>query len=465
MYQVKFDREYKLSKKAGIAEEGFHGPNGSFLVLKYYGQSLDKFLKHNSLTPEMALDIAIKIAIELTRLHQQGIIHHDIKPQNICIYKDDDNNFHVRIIDFGLSLELQENEPEPTPIVKGTPFYLPMIELFDGQSLRHYQLDVRSFLLTCFLPKLFISLDELEAAHVHDQYLFKSGEWENKELLKPLFETVKQGEVVKDTALDISCRLILIQSGLGQAYLWEQIREDEAVKKQIFDEYQESIEEDKHDIIGSVIFGQYGIDGLWESIKDKTKLQKAICAIENFNAEDWGILSNNEQLVSILSFLRDNHITLGRDAWDNLKENKELHLMEKRVTALRNSTFEKNLSDFKLYVNSEKNSSSSTKKAAAERYIQACQKLSVAYVIHETESKQYEEAKGTAIAEYEKLNTHDDYYKRLAATVLLSCLILPAIASLDFQKNGYLFMDQTNSACAAIDNGIVTHDQDPFLFS
>jgi eukaryotic-like serine/threonine-protein kinase len=72
--------------------------NNIFIVMEYVeGQTLkDK----QNIPLKQAIEIAIQIADGLGAAHEKGIVHRDIKPDNIMIRKDG----RVQIMDFGLAL-------------------------------------------------------------------------------------------------------------------------------------------------------------------------------------------------------------------------------------------------------------------------------------------------------------------------------------------------------------------------
>jgi len=72
-----------------------------YLVLEYLpGGDLQKFLKQDALTPRQALKFIEQVCSGLRHAHQGGVIHRDIKPQNLLLDKDCET---VKIADFGVA--------------------------------------------------------------------------------------------------------------------------------------------------------------------------------------------------------------------------------------------------------------------------------------------------------------------------------------------------------------------------
>lgn len=69
------------------------------------GQDLNELLKQGPLEPERAVAIARQIAAALDAGHAQGMIHRDVKPQNILVTSTEDFAY---LIDFGIAQNLDD---------------------------------------------------------------------------------------------------------------------------------------------------------------------------------------------------------------------------------------------------------------------------------------------------------------------------------------------------------------------
>jgi serine/threonine-protein kinase len=93
-----------------------------FLVMEYVpGQTLAEALdEHGALPWRQAARIALNVARALDGAHRAGVVHRDLKPQNIKLDDDDD----VKVLDFGIARAAHMASMTATNVVLGTPKYL-----------------------------------------------------------------------------------------------------------------------------------------------------------------------------------------------------------------------------------------------------------------------------------------------------------------------------------------------------
>ncbi|KAL3844895.1 hypothetical protein ACJIZ3_002298 [Penstemon smallii] len=120
-----------------------------------------KRAKSGLLSWPIRLNVAIETAEALTYLHQSDIIHRDVKTTNILL----DNDFHVKVADFGLSRLFPNDVTHVSTAPQGTPGYV------DPEYYQCYQLteksDVYSFGVV--LIELISSLQAVDTSrHRHD---------------------------------------------------------------------------------------------------------------------------------------------------------------------------------------------------------------------------------------------------------------------------------------------------------
>lgn len=122
----RFKREAKIMAKLEhpniikVLDFGTH--NEYFYISFEYFESknLRSFIKDKSLSLEQKRDLVIQLFHGLGYAHQNQIIHRDIKPENILV----NNNFELKIGDFGLALALNDNFVTSQYAIVGTPCYM-----------------------------------------------------------------------------------------------------------------------------------------------------------------------------------------------------------------------------------------------------------------------------------------------------------------------------------------------------
>jgi serine/threonine protein kinase/tetratricopeptide (TPR) repeat protein len=118
----------------------------SFIVMQYVeGETLATLIQRKALELDQALDIARQVADALSEAHLRGIIHRDIKPQNIMIA----SRGHVKVLDFGLSKvvrerSLIESSADTESLLSAPGMVMGTAPYMSPEQVRGDRIDVRS---------------------------------------------------------------------------------------------------------------------------------------------------------------------------------------------------------------------------------------------------------------------------------------------------------------------------------
>ena len=123
----RFQREAEAASKmthhniVNLLDVGMDGGN-RYLVMEYVpGKTLKQVIQEKGrLNTATAVQITIRILAALQHAHQNGIIHRDIKPQNILVHADG----HIKVADFGIARIANASTLTHDDSVMGTVHYL-----------------------------------------------------------------------------------------------------------------------------------------------------------------------------------------------------------------------------------------------------------------------------------------------------------------------------------------------------
>ena len=136
----RFIEEYNLVgriRSRHVAAIHGHGLSGeyAYLVMEFFdGGDLNKRLGGKALPPEEALQIFRELMFALGDIHEQGILHRDLKPQNLMFRADGS----LAILDFGIAKHVDAIDRTGHGEVLGTPRYM------SPEQVRGSALDLRT---------------------------------------------------------------------------------------------------------------------------------------------------------------------------------------------------------------------------------------------------------------------------------------------------------------------------------
>jgi serine/threonine protein kinase/Tfp pilus assembly protein PilF len=135
----RFSNELKLARKISHKNvcRMFHlekGEETPYISMEYLeGQDLKSLIREKEKLPaEEAIGIAQQVCEGLVEAHRLGVIHRDLKPQNIMIGKDG----QAKIMDFGIARSVEAPGVTQTGVIIGTPDYISP-EQAEGQEADH----------------------------------------------------------------------------------------------------------------------------------------------------------------------------------------------------------------------------------------------------------------------------------------------------------------------------------------
>lgn len=99
-----------------------------YIVMEYLeGCTLREHLATvGSVSPRVAVTWALQICAALDEAHAKGLVHRDLKPANLFLVKQPEDEWSIKLVDFGLAKYVKNNEESGTDsvVVAGTPAYM-----------------------------------------------------------------------------------------------------------------------------------------------------------------------------------------------------------------------------------------------------------------------------------------------------------------------------------------------------
>jgi len=116
-----------------VTDFGTTDDGRAFVAMEFLeGESLAQLVMREAPLPvERSLRIAQQVAGALGAAHAKGIVHRDVKPENVYLVRRGDADF-VKVVDFGISKAVKQGQGDDTPdyrlthtgLLLGTPLYM-----------------------------------------------------------------------------------------------------------------------------------------------------------------------------------------------------------------------------------------------------------------------------------------------------------------------------------------------------
>jgi eukaryotic-like serine/threonine-protein kinase len=136
----RFIEEYNLVERIRsrhVARIHGHGVSDglAYLVMEFFdGGDLNKRLSGSALEPEECLKIFRELMFALGDIHEQGVLHRDLKPQNLMFRSDGS----LAVLDFGIAKHVDSIDRTNHGEILGTPRYM------SPEQVRGATLDLRT---------------------------------------------------------------------------------------------------------------------------------------------------------------------------------------------------------------------------------------------------------------------------------------------------------------------------------
>ncbi|HNH81537.1 MAG TPA: protein kinase [Acidobacteriota bacterium] len=128
-----------------VLDSGVSTGGIAYLVMELLqGKSLNQLLgTHRVLSPLRCAEIVIPVCNVLAKAHSLGIVHRDIKPDNIFLHQSDDGEI-VKVVDFGIAKLVGDTEEIEAQNLTGTHNLIGTPDYMSPERLNHKPYDGRA---------------------------------------------------------------------------------------------------------------------------------------------------------------------------------------------------------------------------------------------------------------------------------------------------------------------------------
>ncbi|MCK6523321.1 protein kinase [Myxococcota bacterium] len=114
------------------------------------GVPLKRLMDQGPMNPARAMRLMLDVTLGLRHAHKRGMVHRDVKPGNITVVRDDEDQERARLLDFGLVKADEDTTITRSGAFMGTPHYIA------PEQARGGEVDARAdlYALGCVLYRL-----------------------------------------------------------------------------------------------------------------------------------------------------------------------------------------------------------------------------------------------------------------------------------------------------------------------